>query len=188
MRCTDRPYDTRRFTSLHLHMLLQGGNLDPRELKRAQAAQSADFPDGIEQCGTDALRFALVSYTTQVGSQSVHLHCRMVGHWLMSVICISVHVCSPAKLGWHQATLEALLCSYPECRQLPPHLVYHFFPAVNLKQMSHFDRQGGDINLDIKKVVAYRHWCNKLWNAIKFAMKNLGDEFQPSPTHAAAGR
>ena len=41
--------------------------------------------------------------------------------------------------------------------------------------------QGRDINLDIKKVVAYRHWCNKLWNAIKFAMKNLGDDFTPSP-------
>ncbi len=40
--------------------------------------------------------------------------------------------------------------------------------------------QGRDINLDIKKVVAYRHWCNKLWNAIKFAMKNLGDNFTPS--------
>lgn len=45
---------------------LQTGNLDPRELERASRAQKADFPDGIEQCGTDALRFALVSYTTQV--------------------------------------------------------------------------------------------------------------------------
>jgi len=39
--------------------------------------------------------------------------------------------------------------------------------------------QGRDINLDIKRVVAYRHWCNKLWNAIKFAMINLGDDFVP---------
>lgn len=40
--------------------------------------------------------------------------------------------------------------------------------------------QGRDINLDIKRVVAYRHWCNKLWNAIKFAMINLGDDFVPT--------
>ena len=40
--------------------------------------------------------------------------------------------------------------------------------------------QGRDINLDIKRVVAYRHWCNKLWNAIKFAMINLGDVFVPA--------
>lgn len=53
-----------------------------------------DFPEGIEECGTDALRFALCAYTAQ----------------------------------------------------------------------------GRDINLDIKRVVSYRHWCNKLWNAIKFGM------------------
>ena len=40
--------------------------------------------------------------------------------------------------------------------------------------------QGRDINLDIKRVVAYRHWCNKLWNAIKFAMINLGHDFVPA--------
>lgn len=40
--------------------------------------------------------------------------------------------------------------------------------------------QGRDINLDIKRVVAYRHWCNKLWNAIKFAMINLGQDFVPT--------
>lgn len=40
--------------------------------------------------------------------------------------------------------------------------------------------QGRDINLDINRVVAYRHWCNKLWNAIKFAVLNLGPDFVPS--------
>lgn len=33
---------------------------------RAVETQKADFPEGIEECGTDALRFALVAYTTQV--------------------------------------------------------------------------------------------------------------------------
>ena len=40
--------------------------------------------------------------------------------------------------------------------------------------------QANSVNLDIKRVVAYRHWCNKLWNAVRFAMMNLGDAFQPS--------
>lgn len=40
--------------------------------------------------------------------------------------------------------------------------------------------QGRDINLDIKRVVSYRHWCNKLWNAIRFAMLNLGDAVRGS--------
>ena len=39
--------------------------------------------------------------------------------------------------------------------------------------------QGNDVNLDVLRVHAYRHWCNKLWNAIKFAMANLGDAYEP---------
>uniref|UniRef100_A0A6P6YJE5 valine--tRNA ligase n=1 Tax=Dermatophagoides pteronyssinus TaxID=6956 RepID=A0A6P6YJE5_DERPT len=31
-------------------------------------------------------------------------------------------------------------------------------------------RAGKDINLDVNRVVAYRHFCNKLWNAAKFAV------------------
>ncbi|CAI5984277.1 unnamed protein product [Closterium sp. NIES-65] len=84
---------------------LEKGNLDPREVKKAQAGQAADFPNGIAECGCDALRFALVNYTTQ---------------WM-------------------------------------------------------------NINLDIQRVHGYRLWCNKLWNAIRFAMLNLGDSFTPPP-------
>ncbi|KAL4444290.1 hypothetical protein ABPG75_012027 [Micractinium tetrahymenae] len=94
-----------------LYQTLLGGNLDPKEVEKAVAGQRADFPDGIEECGTDALRFALVAYTSQ----------------------------------------------------------------------------GRDLNLDIKRVVSYRHWCNKLWNAIRFAMINLGPEFQPSEQLDVAG-
>ena len=36
-----------------------------------------------------------------------------------------------------------------------------------------------NINLDIQRVVGYRMWCNKLWNAIRFAMINLGPGFKP---------
>ena len=43
-----------------------------------------------------------------------------------------------------------------------------------------YTSQSGDINLDVKRVVAYRHWCNKLWNAIRFAMLHLSDAFVPS--------
>ena len=95
-----------------LHETLLGGNLAEKEVEKAKSGQKADFPDGIEECGTDALRFALVAYTSQ----------------------------------------------------------------------------GRDINLDIKKVIAYRHWCNKLWNAIRFAMMNLGDGFTPdlSAVHGAS--
>ena len=53
-----------------LHKRLEEGNLDPTELKVAKEGQKKDFPNGIPECGADALRFALVSYTAQVLSIS----------------------------------------------------------------------------------------------------------------------
>ena len=47
-----------------LHDKLLVGNLDPKELKTATNYQKTSFPDGIPECGADALRFSLVSYTT----------------------------------------------------------------------------------------------------------------------------
>ena len=49
-----------------LHKLLQeNSNLDPAEVKKAMQGQKEDYPKGIPECGTDALRFALCAYTTQ---------------------------------------------------------------------------------------------------------------------------
>lgn len=74
------------------------------EIDRAIKGQKADFPNGIPECGTDALRYGLLSYTVQ----------------------------------------------------------------------------GRDINLDIKRIEAYRNFCNKLWNATKFTLINLGEGFKPN--------
>uniref|UniRef100_A0A0D9VTQ7 Valine--tRNA ligase, mitochondrial n=1 Tax=Leersia perrieri TaxID=77586 RepID=A0A0D9VTQ7_9ORYZ len=83
---------------------LEEGNMDHnRLLNIAKELRLKDYPHGIAECGTDALRFALISYTTQS------------------------------------------------------------------------DR----INLDIKRVAGYRQWCNKLWNAVRFAMGKLGDHYCP---------
>ena len=40
-------------------------NLDPKELEKAKKGQKEMFPNGIPECGTDALRFALCAYTAQ---------------------------------------------------------------------------------------------------------------------------
>ncbi|KAL9120281.1 MAG: hypothetical protein Q9187_003160 [Circinaria calcarea] len=50
-----------------LHEKLLVGNLDPKELTTATRFQKTSFPDGIPECGADALRFSLVSYTTGGG-------------------------------------------------------------------------------------------------------------------------
>eukprot|EP01119_Soliformovum_irregulare_P003020 TRINITY_DN1329_c0_g1_i1.p1 TRINITY_DN1329_c0_g1~~TRINITY_DN1329_c0_g1_i1.p1 ORF type:complete len:1040 (-),score=311.70 TRINITY_DN1329_c0_g1_i1:558-3677(-) len=94
-----------------LHEKLKEGNLDPKEIEKATQGQKEDFPSGIPECGTDAMRFALCAYTSQ-------------------------------------------------------------------------DR---DINLDINRVVAYRNFCNKMWNATKFALTNLGPNFKPQAKAPAAG-
>lgn len=94
------PMDVIRGCGLEeLHKQLTESNLDPRELKKAIEGQKSDYPQGIPECGTDALRFALCAYTSQ----------------------------------------------------------------------------GRDINLDILRVQGYRFFCNKLWNATKFALIYLGD-------------
>ncbi|EDL86758.1 rCG41831 [Rattus norvegicus] len=88
-----------------LQAKLRDGNLDQGELAVAAAAQKKDFPYGIPECGTDALRFAL---------------------------------CSHGILG-------------------------------------------GDLHLSVSEVLNYRHFCNKLWNALRFILRALGDDFVPQP-------
>jgi valyl-tRNA synthetase len=44
---------------------LQDGNLDEAEVAKATQGINEDYPNGISECGTDALRFALCAYTSQ---------------------------------------------------------------------------------------------------------------------------
>lgn len=80
---------------------LKSSNLPAKEVLRAAADQKEDYPNGIPECGADALRIGLLAYMTQ----------------------------------------------------------------------------GGDINLDVSRVIGYRNFCNKLWNATRFALSNLGEDF-----------
>lgn len=94
-----------------LHAKLLQGNLDPREVEKAKIGQKESYPNGIPQCGTDAMRFALCAYTTG----------------------------------------------------------------------------GRDINLDILRVEGYRKFCNKIYQATKFALMRLGDDYVPAATEALTG-
>jgi len=59
------PIDVVEGASLEmLHEQLLSGNLPPKEIEIAKKGQKADFPNGIPQCGTDALRFALCAYSS----------------------------------------------------------------------------------------------------------------------------
>lgn len=91
-------------------VLLIATLLTTRWMQLLVPVQKADYPDGIPECGTDAMRFTLCAYTSQ----------------------------------------------------------------------------GHDINLDIKRALGYRHFCNKIWNALKFSLNALGEGFQPNPTNEAS--
>merc|ERR1711871_1512420 len=52
-------------TLQQLHEKLLKGNLPEKEVKKAQEGQKADYPNGLPQCGSDALRFGLLAYTVQ---------------------------------------------------------------------------------------------------------------------------
>lgn len=82
---------------------LEGGNLPAKEVERAKKANELEFPEGIPECGSDALRFGLLAYTVQ----------------------------------------------------------------------------GRDISLDVTRVVGFRMFCNKLWNATRFALQFVAD-FAPT--------
>ncbi|KOG99587.1 valine--tRNA ligase [Saccharomyces eubayanus] len=94
-----------------LHAKLLQGNLDPREVEKAKIGQKESYPNGIPQCGTDAMRFALCAYTTG----------------------------------------------------------------------------GRDINLDILRVEGYRKFCNKIYQATKFGLMRLGDDYQPPANEGLSG-
>lgn len=48
-----------------LHDKIRQGNLPEKEVVKAIQGQKLDFPDGIPECGADALRFGLLKYTIQ---------------------------------------------------------------------------------------------------------------------------
>lgn len=95
-----------------LHEKLSLGNLHPSEVQKATKYQKTAFPDGIPQCGADALRFTMINATTG----------------------------------------------------------------------------GGDINLDVKVIHAYRKFCNKIFQATKYVIGSLPKDFVPAKDGAVRGK
>lgn len=62
-----------------LHQQLYEGNLEEKEIQKAKAGQKKDYPNGIPQCGADALRFTLCAYTTSGKTTCVMCFTRIQG-------------------------------------------------------------------------------------------------------------
>lgn len=39
----------------------------------------------------------------------------------------------------------------------------------------------GDLHLSVSEVLSSRHFCNKIWNAMRFVLNVLGESFVPQP-------
>lgn len=59
-----------------LHEKLHQGNLAPSEVAKATKYQKTAFPDGIPQCGADALRFTMINATT--GGADINLDIKVI--------------------------------------------------------------------------------------------------------------
>lgn len=47
--------------------------------------------------------------------------------------------------------------------------------------LSPFSIPAGDVHLSVSEVLSSRHFCNKIWNALRFIFNVLGDNFMPQP-------
>ncbi|UKZ62974.1 uncharacterized protein TrAtP1_004202 [Trichoderma atroviride] len=59
-----------------LHEKLNQGNLHPNEVQKAAKYQKTAFPDGIPECGADALRFTMINATT--GGGDINLEVKII--------------------------------------------------------------------------------------------------------------
>ena len=61
-----------------LHNSLRTGNLAPSAVDKAIEGQKKAFPNGIAECGADALRFGLLAYTNMAKHNSINLDIQVV--------------------------------------------------------------------------------------------------------------
>ena len=159
-----------------LHATLAAGNLDPREASKAKAGQKADFPDGIE-----ARRHRIKASHARLYTLS--LDAPPPPPSLSRLVVHTAYGRAAAASIFH-ALSRALPADAPAGRARRARVQECGADALRFALCA-YTAQGEHINLDMKRVVAYRHWCNKLWNAIKFGMQYLGPPFAPAE-HAGA--
>lgn len=85
------PMDVRNgITLAKLQAKLEEGNLPEKEVAKAKKGQEADYPEGIPQCGVDALRFGLCAFLTTSGADiNLNIHKVRGMSWLTAVFCAS---------------------------------------------------------------------------------------------------
>lgn len=61
-------------------------------------------------------------------------------------------------------------------------------PAPPACMRSPLPLPAGDLHLSVPEVLSSRHFCNKVWNALRFIFGVLGENFTPQPAEEVRGR
>ncbi|TVY41255.1 Valine--tRNA ligase, mitochondrial [Lachnellula subtilissima] len=138
-----------------LHAKLKIGNLAPDEVKAATKYQKSAFPDGIPECGTDALRFALVGYTT--GGGDIAFDIRVIHGYRK--FCNKIYQATKYVLGNLDADyVPRKTAKLSGNESLPERWILHkmTIAAKEINQLLE-DREFSKSTL-----VAYRYWYSEL--------------------------
>ncbi|KAI2623705.1 tRNA synthetases class I-domain-containing protein [Xylaria nigripes] len=60
--------------------------------------------------------------------------------------------------------------------------------ALRYSLVQYTQGSGGDINFDVKTMLGYRRFCNKIYQATKYVLGKLGDNFVPRQSSALTGK
>ncbi|GAB1213171.1 hypothetical protein ATERTT37_002320 [Aspergillus terreus] len=60
--------------------------------------------------------------------------------------------------------------------------------ALRFSLVHYTQASGGDINFDVKTMQGYRRFCNKIYQATKYVLGKLGDDFAPRESSALTGK
>ncbi|XP_060706636.1 valine--tRNA ligase, mitochondrial [Hemiscyllium ocellatum] len=137
-----------------LHEKLQEGNLDPREYRVAREGQKRDFPHGIPECGTDALRFSLCSYKSQGEDINVDVSAFVSARRFCNKIWNAVKfTLSALPAGFEPLPVETVR---------PDAAIDRWILSRLLNAVSACDRGFQEYNLQAVTSTIHRYWLHEL--------------------------
>lgn len=158
-----------------LHAQLRSGNLDPKELKTAEKYQKTSFPQGIPECGADALRMALVGYTTGGGDISFDV---AVIHGYRR-FCNKIYQATKYVLGRLGDFTPRAQVAKSGKESLPERWILHKLTTSAKKINKHLDQR----EFSLSTQVAYKYFYEVCMTAVQYGKAtNANDSSCAIPT------
>jgi valyl-tRNA synthetase len=94
--------------------------------------------------------------------------------------------------GLHQKLLQGNLArgEIKNTRRRPSHRAFPRWgaDALRFSLVNYTQASGSDIDFDVKTMHGYQRFCNKIYQATKYVLGKLGDDFVPHESSASTGR